>query len=130
MMPNWFRRWFGRWSAFDSATSLVGYIFQGFLWVGGLAVASIAAAAASTWDWYWSTFKWAGIAAAFLAAWLIMSLGFFLIAHAVTVWRASGSSTPNTALQERPPVPGPEPISVSALPAPATSPSAPSEPGP
>jgi hypothetical protein len=70
------RIWFGRWSAFDSATSLAGYVWAGITAVTGLSGAALVAWLASTLDWYWNALHWPGVALAFLAAWLVLSLGF------------------------------------------------------
>src|SRR4051794_28573017 len=86
------KAWFRRWSDFDSATSLVGYIGTGITAATGLTIAGVAAWAASTLDWYWAKFQWLGVALVFLTAWLVLSLGLFLIAHAVRVWKKAGST--------------------------------------
>jgi hypothetical protein len=101
MAVDWLKRWFGRWSNFDSATSLAGYILLGFTALTGLTVAGMVAWATSTYDWYWSTFQWAGIAAAFLLAWLVLSVGFFLFAHAVRAWRCDSNRPSAPSALER-----------------------------
>jgi hypothetical protein len=62
---------------------LVGFLNLGS-WVGwalsgtGLTGAVLIAWASTTWDWYWSTLHWAGIAIAFLLALLVFALCAFL----------------------------------------------------
>jgi hypothetical protein len=63
----------------DSALSLMGWLWWILLTVTGLSGAAMIAWASSTWSWYWATFSWAGVAFAFLVAWIFLTAGFFLI---------------------------------------------------
>jgi hypothetical protein len=49
--------------------------------------AAVIAWISTTWDWYWHSFSWAGVAFVFLAAWLVFALGIFLIGTGVARWR-------------------------------------------
>jgi hypothetical protein len=58
-----------------------------FCWVTGLTGAAVIAWASTTWAWYWATFNLAGVAAAFLIAWVLLGLGFLFISFAIQSWR-------------------------------------------
>jgi hypothetical protein len=56
---------------------------SGFTAAGAFVIAWLS----TTWVWYWQTFNWAGVAFAFLVAWLVIALGVFLIGIGVARWR-------------------------------------------
>jgi hypothetical protein len=58
------------------------------------ACAVVIAWLSTTWGWYWQTFSWAGVAFAFLAAWLIIAFGVFLIGIGVTHLRGRSKQEP------------------------------------
>ena len=49
-------------------------VFRLAQWLVGPAVI---AALSTSWDWYWETFDLAGVGLAFMAAWLVLSVGVF-----------------------------------------------------
>ncbi len=60
-----------------------GWAWIIFCWLTGLTGAVVVAWASTTGAWYWTTFNWAGVAAAFLCALLIFATSFLLVALAV-----------------------------------------------
>jgi len=54
-----------------------------FVTLGATAVAWLS----TTWTWYWNTLNWAGVALAFLVAWLVFAFGIFLIGTGAARWR-------------------------------------------
>src|SRR3954466_7009101 len=52
--------------------------------------AGVVAWLSTTWDWYWQTFNWAGVAIAFLVAIATLSLCFFLVGLAAYLFRVPG----------------------------------------
>jgi hypothetical protein len=68
----------------NAAVSLFERIWWLFATVFGSAVM---AWASRTWDWYWNTLSWAGVAIAFLISYTVLTVGFFLSGLAVRAWR-------------------------------------------
>lgn len=68
-------------------------LWSWYSFVAGFALLLVTTGAAviawfsTAWAWYWHTFSWAGVAFAFLAAWLALALGIFLIGTGVFRWR-------------------------------------------
>jgi hypothetical protein len=48
---------------------------------------AVLAWASRTWDWYWNTFSWAGVAFAFLVSWIGIALAVFLGGMGMYLWR-------------------------------------------
>jgi hypothetical protein len=70
----------------NAALSLFDRAWQGVLfaiWCG----AAVLAWASSTWNWFWATYSWAGVAFAFLVSWIGLALGVFLSGLGVRAWR-------------------------------------------
>jgi hypothetical protein len=82
------------WKRFDPVRSLADLLWHLFIFVTGLSVASMTAWAITTWNWYWSTFKWFGVAVAFLLALMAFALSVFLIGLGVRFWRQHEHATP------------------------------------
>jgi hypothetical protein len=75
---------YNRAKSLDATYSLVGWVWLLFLAITGLSGAAVMAWASSTWSWYWTTFSWAGVAFAFIIAWLVLTSGFALISWAIS----------------------------------------------
>jgi hypothetical protein len=80
-----------RWRKIDGMLRAGGWAWVAFCWVTGLTGAAVVAWASSTWIWFWTTFNWFGVAAAFLTALLILSISFLLIGLAVRALRRPGN---------------------------------------
>jgi hypothetical protein len=76
----------------NAAFSLADRAWQVFLLVTGLSGAGVLAWMSTTWNWYWATFSWAGVAIAFLICWVALTGGFFLSGLAVSAWRDGKSN--------------------------------------
>src|SRR3954453_17693225 len=87
MSRGFIKKWFQRWSTFDSASSLIGYAWTAIASVMGLTVAGIVAWATTTLGWYWSTLGLAGAAAAFLITLLVLAFFMNAIARFLRAWR-------------------------------------------
>ena len=72
----------------NSAISLFERIWWLFATVFGSAVI---AWASSTWNWYWVTYSWAGVAFAFVVSLGCLSFAFFLTGLGVHYWRGGRS---------------------------------------
>jgi hypothetical protein len=64
-------------SLFERVGRLCAYIFG----------SAVLAWASRTWDWYWNTFSWAGVAFAFLVSWIGIALAIFLGGLGMYLWR-------------------------------------------
>ena len=76
-----------QWRKVDGVLRAGGWAWTIFCWVTGLTGAAVVAWASTTWAWYWTTFNWAGVAAAFLCALLIFAVSFLLTGLAVQAFR-------------------------------------------
>jgi hypothetical protein len=85
------RRLWSAWKNMDAGISLAGHIFA--VLAATTFGAAIIAWLSTTWGWYWHTFSWAGVAIAFLVAWLVFALGVFLIGFGVARWRGDKTSS-------------------------------------
>lgn len=83
----------------NSAFSLFERIWRLFAVVFGSAML---AWASSTWNWYWVTYSWAGVAFAFLVSWIGFALGFFVISLARHVWRSGSFWNSKASLEMQP----------------------------
>jgi hypothetical protein len=84
----WMVAFYNRAKSADAAFSIVRWA----LWGGALVLAW----ASSTWNWYWVTYSWAGVAFAFLASWIALALGFFLSGLGARAWRGGTLNLPTT----------------------------------
>jgi hypothetical protein len=86
------------WTAFkelDSARSLLALIVAALAATGG--GAALIAWASTTWDWYWQTLSWAGVAIAFLVGFFVLSMSAFLASLACGRLSRSRTTGPRTA---------------------------------
>jgi hypothetical protein len=78
-------------SLFERAWQLCAIIFG----------SAVLAWASRTWDWYWNTFSWAGVAFAFLVSWIGIALASFLGGLGMYLWRNNLRGALNSHAQGR-----------------------------
>lgn len=83
MWAKW-KRFYNRAKSANAALSLFERAWRLCAIVFGSAVL---AWASRTWDWYWNTFSWAGVAFAFLVSCVGLALAFFLTGLGMYLWR-------------------------------------------
>ena len=62
----------------NAAYSLVDRVWTILTFLLGSVLSALLAWLTSWWNWYWTTFSWAGAAFAFLVAWIALSVGAYL----------------------------------------------------
>jgi len=72
------KRLYERAKSVNSAYSLFDRLLYLVLLVSA-SVSSLLAWATTWWHWYWVTLSWAGVAFAFLIAWITLSVGVYLV---------------------------------------------------
>ncbi len=90
-----FKKLYQKYQLANEVVTAGGWIIYA-LGIIGFTVASVIAWATTTWEWYWQTFSWAGVAAAFLVAWLILSSGFALLARGY-LWLKGAENQPDNS---------------------------------
>jgi hypothetical protein len=94
LQSAWSKFW-STWKRVSPGISLANYILQ--VAISGTAlIAVVIAWLATTWEWYWLTFKWAGLGFAFLTAWLVIAVCIFLTGSGVARWRQTQQIPPET----------------------------------